>query len=136
MSNNILDQTTTLAEYMYSKLDEFPEEERWHTANKIRTASNDLLFYVAQATGSSTPAGPDYEWGSASKHLEALKTLYRFAGRQGFIKIEPEIMLKIDSISEMIQQELVKSNLKTESASKKDMDDWLKRYKIWNETKL
>lgn len=125
-----------LAEYMYSKLADFPEEEKWETARKLRSSANDLLFFTAQAIGNATPSGAEYEWGSARKSAVALKAIYRFAARQKFIELEPEIMVRLDTFIKQINIEVDKARKQAEANDKKDMDNWLKQYKIWSETKL
>ena len=62
-------EANELAEYMYGKLPEFPDDERWSSVSKIRSSANDLMFYVGQAVTNAVPVGAEYEWGNASKHL-------------------------------------------------------------------
>lgn len=55
--NPLLKEATEITEYMYDVvLKQFGDfnVEKFNTESKIRSASNDVMFYVAQAVGSST----------------------------------------------------------------------------------
>lgn len=122
-----------LAEYMYSKLHEFPDEEKWATAHKIRSSANDMMFVVAQALGSTSPSGSEYEWGQAGKHVAALKTMYRFAGRQHFIELEPSIMVRLDAASKLIDAEVAAAHQKAKALNQEEMNNWRTKYGMWQQ---
>ena len=61
----------------------------------------------------------------------ALKTIYRFASRQGFIDLEPEIMVRMDKLMEQIQRELAKAGKKTKANEEHQLDLWREQYKLW-----
>ena len=111
-----------LAEYMYSKLHEFTDQEKWGTQSKLRTSANDLMFVVSRALGDASPSGSEYEWGQARKHAAALKTMYRFACRQHFIELEPAIMVRLDNLFALIDAEVDKAYQQTKEANDKELD--------------
>lgn len=122
-----------VAEEVYKVLPEIPEEEKWDTAVKLRTAANNMLFSVGEAVGNGGPATMEYEWGDARKYMAALKTMYRFAGRQHFIEIDPELMVKLDKGMQIIDDELRKSYELTEKANQDELEMWRDRYRLWKE---
>ena len=126
-------EANALAEYMYSKLGDFPTEEKWTTGAKVRSTANDLMYYAALALGNASYGSSEYEWASLRKHALALKTLYRFASRQDFIELDPEIMVRFDSFVRQVDRELVKAYKKTALAGDKEMEPWLKKYALWKE---
>ncbi len=113
-----------LAEYMYGKLAEIPEEEQWDTETKLRHTANDLMYYVAGAIGNVSPANSEYDWGSASKSACALMTVYRFACRQKFISIEPEIMVRLDKLIDAVGQRVEDAYAQTEAKNMEDFERW------------
>ena len=122
-----------ISESIYNTLKDFPDEELWNTSFKLRGSANDLIFYVALGFGYAGPGGAVEDWSSARKHCYALKTMYRFAGRQKFIDLEPEIMVKIDEVISEIDSKLRDAKLKNNELDKKELEPWLKKYHIWKE---
>ncbi len=131
--SGIWKEACSLAEHMYGTLHEFPEEEKWETVRKLRAASNDSMFYVAQAVGSSTPRGSEFDWSNARKQASAMKTMYRFAGRQKFIELEPEIMLRIDKLIAQIDSQIIEADKQGREQDQKDLETWHKKYKLMKE---
>jgi hypothetical protein len=123
-------EACSLAEYMYGKLAEFPEEEKWQSENKLRTEANNLLYFISQGLGNASPSNREYEWGLARRSISALKTIYRFATRQKFIELEPEIMVRLDGLLKLIDVEVAKAYADTEAYNKQDMADWRKKYEL------
>jgi len=99
-------EVNSLVEYVYSKLSELPEEEKWDTTSRLRGAANTLLFAMAEALGDATSAAAEFNWGVIRRHASALKTMYRFAGRQKFFEIEPEIMVRLDELLQQIDKQI------------------------------
>ncbi len=128
-------EANDLAEYIYAKLADFPEDEKWHSQLKLRTAVTELIFYVAQAVGSCLPLSAQYDWANSRKYAAALKTMYRFVGRQKFIKLDPEIMVRLEKLVQDIDKEIIKSADQDEQQYqrnyKKDMKPWLEKHAIW-----
>ncbi len=118
-----------VAEHAYARLSEMPEEERWDTTAKLRSAASQLLYNVAMALGNSAPAATEFDWAQANKQLFALKTMYRFAGRQHFLKLDPDIMLKFDEMARIIADETVEAFKQTDEANKKEFAALGKRIK-------
>jgi hypothetical protein len=133
--NTIWKQATSIAEHMYGKLDEFGHvpDEKWNSERKLRNAANDVMFFVAQAVGSSMPDAAEYDWNNARKNLFALRTVYTFAHKQKFITLEPEIVVKIDALLAGIDGEIANTKREIEKKSKKDMEPWLEKYRLWKE---
>ena len=133
--NSLWKEANAIAEHMYSKLDELahtPDEE-WNSERKIRNAANDVIFFVAQAVGNFLPDAAEYDWNSARKNLFALRTIYTFAHKQKFISLEPEIVVKIDGLLAMIDKEIIAARQEIEMKSKKDMEPWLEKYRLWKD---
>lgn len=126
--NALWQEVCSLTEYMYSKLHGFPEEEKWETERKLRTAANDLMFYAAQAISNASPSLTEFDWGNVRRSAGALKTMYRFACRQKFIELEPEIMVRLSKLMKRIEAEVTKAYKQTEANNKKDIELWQKRY--------
>lgn len=122
-----------LAEYLYGKLHEFPEEEKWQTQSKLRSAANDLMYYVAQGLGNPNPNSSEYDWGYARRSAGSAKTMYRFAGRQKFIDLDPGVMVRIDKVIDQIDAQFAKSSKKSEDYNRKDIEHWRKKYEISKE---
>ena len=120
-----------MAEHVYSLLYEMPADEKWATVSKMRQSANDLMFYVGQAVSNTVPVGAEYEWGNASKALGGLKTLYRFAGRQHFIELDPAIMVRLDKMFERIDAERNKATEKTKASEQHQLELWREQYQIW-----
>lgn len=120
-----------LADYIYGKFHEFPEEEKWVTVNKLRNAANELMFYVAQAAGNIAPTGAEYEWSNAHKNANALRTSYLFATKQEYIDLDPEIIVKIDDLMRCIKEQSKEAAKLAEAANNKELEHWRKKYKIW-----
>ena len=109
-----------VVEHVYTKLADMPEEERWDMTAKLRTAASQLLYNVAVAVGNTAPAATEFDWAQTNKQLFALKTMYRFAGRQRFFKIDPEAMLKIDKMIDIVAGKTAEAYRQTDEANKKE----------------
>lgn len=136
--NAIWKESFKLAEYIYEKLAEFPSEEEFNTTSKLRNSANDLIFAVSQAIGvEATPSSAEYDWSSARRYLFSLKTMYRFACRQQFIELDPEIMVSLDKLIKQVEENQQKARKKLEkkikAQYKQDMEPWLEKYKLWKE---
>lgn len=118
-----------VAEHVYAKLADLPEEERWDTTAKLRSSASQLIFTVAQALGNSAPAATEFDWAQARKQLFALKTMYRFAGRQHFFKIEPDIMLKLDKMIAIVEAENAKAVEQTAKANQREIHELVTKAK-------
>jgi hypothetical protein len=122
-----------LGEFMYSVLENFPEEEKWATVSKLRNSANDLIFYVGQAVGDGSISASRNDWNNARRHASGMKTMYRFAGRQKFVTLDPEIMVKIDRLIEEIDENLEIAKDQFDLEAKADLKPWLEKYRIWKE---
>jgi site-specific recombinase XerD len=129
--NPLWREACDLAEYVYGLLHEFPEEEKFDTVAKLRHASNDLMFNTAQAVSNKAPAGAEYEWSYVLRNINSLKTMYRFAGRQKCIKLDPEIMVRCDKLAKQANTEIEKAAAKTKANEKKQLDLWREQYRLW-----
>jgi UDP-N-acetylglucosamine:LPS N-acetylglucosamine transferase len=135
-NSDILKETTALVEYFYGTvLEQFDKfsAEKWNTENKIRRAANDVLFYTSQAAGSLTLDTTEYDWNYARKNLLALKTMYVFGGKQGFLKVKSLIVAKIDKLIEKIDVEIARSKKETDKKIRKELEPWQEKYRLWKE---
>ncbi|MGC1176977.1 MAG: hypothetical protein WA843_02805 [Candidatus Saccharimonadales bacterium] len=126
-------ETSEIVEYMYGQLGEFPDDEKWNTKIKLQNTSNELLFTMAQALGDSAPANKEYIWSQVRKSATALKAMYRFACRQKFLSIEPEMMVRLDKLLKQIDAEVEKAYKRTKAANLEEIEFWQKKYHMWQE---
>lgn len=135
LEDNLLWQDANyLAEYIYGILPDMPSSEEFDTTSKLRHSSNDLLFAAAQAVGSTTaPVGTAYEWSIVIKYAAGLKTIYRFACKQGFIRLEPDVMVKLENVIKQASIEIDKAHKKTKLQEENELKPWLEKYRLWKE---
>ena len=133
--NRLWKEANAIAEYMYGRLEEFEQtpDEKWNTERKIRNATNDVIFFIAQAVGNFVPDAAEYDWNNARKNLFALRTMYTFAHKQKFIALNPEIVVKIDELLANIDAEIAATKDAITSKTRKDMEPWLEKYRLWKE---
>lgn len=123
-----------IAAYVYSKLSEMPSDEDWNTTRKLRDGANNLVFYVAEALGGGmAPNGAVYEWNNVRKTSSSLKTMYRFACKQKFIELEPEIMVKLGKLIALSEAEIKKATKKAKQLEVDELKPWFEKYRLWKE---
>lgn len=119
---------------MYDVIDEviknFPDEE-WHTANKLRNAANDSLFYASLAIGNSEAEASKYDYNAARKNLFALQAMYIFATKQKFTKLDPEIVVLLDDILAKVDKRIEASEKRSKEKEKAELEPWLEKYRLW-----
>ena len=123
-------EVNSLVEYVYDKLSDMPEDEKWDTTSKLRSAANNLLYCTAESLGDASPSAMEYGWGATRKYVSSLKTMYRFAVRQKFIAIEPEIMVRLDALMKQIDERVKLAYQQTIDNGNNGPDDWQKKYKL------
>ncbi len=125
-----------LVEHMYGKINDlitdYPDE-RWTSANKLRNAANDSLFYASQAVGSANLEACQYEWNNARKNLFALQSMYTFAAKQKFFDSEPEVIVKIDSLLTHVDKQIALSKKAIADKNKEELEPWLEKYRLWQQ---
>jgi hypothetical protein len=126
-------EACALAEYMYAHLHTLPEEEKWETQHKLRGSANDMMYYTSQAIGLGWLQGATYEWSQVRKFANALKAMCRFAGRQGMLELEPDIMVRLDAFIKQVDQKFSAALKETEATNKEEMEDWRKQYVMWQQ---
>ncbi len=126
-------EANAIAEHVYSKLEDLPEEEKWSFAQKLRMCASDLMFHIALALGNGSPTGMEYEWGQSRKYAAGMLTMYRFAGRQHFFELDPQIMVRLSALIVEIDTSLASAYQQAEAYQEKDMQPWLEKYKIWQQ---
>lgn len=131
--NKMWQEANHIAEFMYAQIDDLPPYEEWESKRKFRTASSDLIFYIAQALGSNNLESREYDWNSARKYLFALQTVYRFACKQGFLELDPNMMVRMDKLIGQIDDEQKKTKKAADERVKEDLRPWLDKYKLWKE---
>lgn len=135
--NHLWKEANSIAEYMYGRLEEFEHtpDEKWSTERKIRIATNDVIFFIAQAVGNFMPDAAEYDWNNARKNLFALRTMYTFAHKQKFIALNPEIVVKIDELLANIDIQIAATKKEIAKKTENDMKPWLEKYRLWKEMK-
>jgi hypothetical protein len=133
--NPIWKDMFALAEHIYDRLDKesegFPDTEEWNTRSKIRNSVNDAMFYVSMALGSRAPGGNEYEWNNAKKHMSGLLSMYLFAGRRRFLRLDPEVVVKIEGLIETIQTNIDAARDSAKKREQEELEPWLERYRLW-----
>lgn len=134
--DSILREMQALAGVMYEVLHtievELPEE-KWATVSKLRSATNDSLFYAALATGSAIPGAGEYEWNNARKNVVAMRVMYIFAGKQSFTATDPDIVLRLDRLVKDIDVEIKATRDAAQSRESESLKPWMEKYRIWRE---
>ena len=123
-------EISDVVEQIYALLHKLPEDERWETQPKLRMSASDLLFTASQAVGAAGPTGSEYDWGNVRRHLMALKAMYRFAGRQQFIELEPEMMVKINDLIKGVDAEVTQAYQRRDEHDRAELDRLQERYKL------
>lgn len=125
-------QANDLAETMYVATGQLPEDEKWTHGYKFKNAATDLIFYTTQALANTARAGSEHDWNQARKAAYAMRTEYRFAGRQKWFELDPEVMVRIDSFIKQVDKEIIKSAKMADDANQYDLDLWREKYKLWS----
>ena len=123
----IAQQTYGIAQQI---LDAFPDEQ-WATVNKLRTTANDCMFYVSQSVGATPTELSVYDMNNARKHLFTLQSMYIFAAKQQFTKLEPDIVVAIDAMITDIDRRIELAEKNRLEQTQKDLEPWLEKYKLW-----
>lgn len=129
-------ESCDIAEHIYSQLSFLPEEERFTTERNLRFTANYLMFMTSQAIGNGKPSGGDQEWGGVRQQAASLYTMYRFAGKQKFIELDPNIMMRIKKLIKEIDKKLEEAYKQTKEHNEEEMKRWQERYRIWKEIDL
>lgn len=124
-------EANDVANYMYEKGRDFPESETWYAASKLHAATLDMLFYVSEALGGTLPSTIAADWSNARRAVAAIRTIYPFSAKQGFIELEPEIVVRLDKLLQLIDQEVQKTDVWMTQAMDTDLAQWREKYKIW-----
>lgn len=103
----------------YKKLDEFPDDEKWLAASRLRQHAGGLTDEIAMGVGSLDPRDIQYYLGHARKELFAIKAVYKVGHSSKQIDIDPDQMVMIDSLAAKIDERLatIPEELKTYFAS-------------------
>ena len=120
-----------LAQLVYDAAADFPPEQSFNTASKLRMAAIDLMYAVSQGLGNSNPSGREYDWGFARKGAFGLKTLYRFSGKQKFLELDPHVMVRLDKVLKLIDAEVEKGYAESAAKYKEEMESWRLKYEMW-----
>lgn len=130
--NKIWVEANKLAELIYDLLEQFSYDEKLATARKLQNSMNDFIFYVGQAVGAEVRQHTaEFDWVYANKSLLGARTMYRFAGKQGMIELDPNILVVMDRLEDSIGKELEKCSKAIKEFEDKDMKLWLKKYDVW-----
>jgi hypothetical protein len=62
--------------------------------------------------------------------------MYRFAGKQKFIELDPQIMVRLTKLIEQIDTKVMAAYKQTKEHNQADFEQWHERYKMWGETRL
>lgn len=131
--DEIWQKANEITQRVYGQLHDFPEEEKWVTQVKLRAGANDLLWSVAQGVSGAVPAGLEYDWGQARKQAGTLKTMYRFATRQKFIELQPEIMVMLNELIRNIDTKVAEAYVQTQEHNERELELWRERYRLWKQ---
>jgi four helix bundle protein len=96
-----------LAEFFYGQLTELPEEEKWGMESKLRQRSFQLTSDIAEGIGSIDPREKMYSYGLARRSLFGIKNVYSLANKTDDLKMDPEVMVKIEETTKLLDQEIM-----------------------------
>jgi len=69
------------------------------------------------------------------KYTNALRALYRFAGRRKLIELDPEIMVRLDkfctAVGAALEQARQQSELRRKEETTEELNPWHEKYEIW-----
>lgn len=123
-------EASDIAEYVYGKLHELPDEEKWQTGARLRSEANGLMYFTACAVGSAAAASQESDWGYVRRAATALRVVYRFACRQKFLTLDPEIMVRLDALLKQADAAIAESRQRLEEEDRKDFEHWHKKYEL------
>jgi hypothetical protein len=92
-----------VVEEAYACLDEFPEEEKWGLAAKLRGRAGDAATLAAEALGALDPRDVKWSLGKARANLFAVQAVYEVAYKTGQLTPHPESMVKIEAALKEIE---------------------------------
>jgi hypothetical protein len=132
--NPLLEEATAITESMYMIAEAIETDlldEKWRTASKLKNAANDAYFYVAQVVGAGKNQALEFDCINARKHLNTLKAMYVFATKQNMTELDPELVVKIDSLVSEVDAEQVSGQKEIERKTQEELEPWLEKYRIW-----
>jgi hypothetical protein len=119
---------------MYKIADELEKhdiDEKWRTVSKIKNSANDAYFYVAQVAGAGESQSLEFDCINARKYLNTMKSMYVFAARQNMLELDPELVVRIDKLVNIIDTEQALSQQYIKSKTEEELKPWLEKYSIW-----
>ncbi len=129
--NEVWQEVSSLADYFYGILADFPASEHYTAVSKIRFAVIDVLYSVSQGLGNASDSGREYDWTYAKKFLSGLKGIYIFSGKQSFIELDPQIVVRMDKLSKIFDEQIEQGFKDSNVAYKREIDSWKERYDSW-----
>lgn len=130
--NTLMVSANNIALEMYSVVNDLPESEKYYSASKLLSSSNDLIFYIAQGLGSDLmPEAGKLDWVYANKALSSIRTMYRFVGKQEFIDIDPDIMVQFNGLAKLISDKQIFASRSAKTQQENEIKHWLNKYEIW-----
>lgn len=106
-------------------------DEKWRTVIKLKNAAVDSYFDVANIAGAGKGKSSEYDSINAKKHLVSLKAMYIFANKEGMTKLDPQLVVNIDKLVELINLEMSASQDEAERKIEEELKPWLEKYRIW-----
>ena len=128
----MLDEAFAIAEQLYELLPDFPEEERWDAQSKLRTVAIDLLYYMAQAIGDVSPSSLEYDWSNVRKQIVTIKALYRFIAKQEYTELEPEFMVRLNTLEKLVDEEVATAYAQTEAHNEMELQQLREKYELFS----
>lgn len=102
--NKLWQDAVAVTEYVYSLTPQLPEEEKWDMISKLRQNAFELPHDISQVAGSTDPRDICYGLDCAQRHAYAIYNGLTLAKRLHEVRIQPEIMLQLDSLIKNVQQ--------------------------------
>jgi len=98
-----------IAKAIFDTYDRLPEDEKMVVKWKLRDRAFDLTSDIAEACGTFIPKDIEYNLSQARRSVFSMKNAYRYLGRQGFLKIDPQLMVDMDKLVTDIDVQIKKS---------------------------
>lgn len=131
-NESVVDRAAYVAEAIFSETNIKAGTEYSAPAFKLNSAATDLVFYVAQGAATELDVTL-YDWKYAKKSLGSLREVYKLFCKTNDIKVDPELMVKIDELGQEVDKAINDSKKAQQKRDEEELKPWMDKYKLWKE---
>jgi hypothetical protein len=95
-----------IAEQVYARLEEIPEEDEWTIQSRLRSRAFELTADIADACGAIDPRDQKWAYGQARRDLFVIKSTYILASKIQCLALNPQAIVDINKAIQRIDSEL------------------------------